>query len=153
MFTVRGSTRINRPIDEVFGYLAEFEHDREWRSEVVSVWRLCNDRYEESMHFPGFRLTSEFEVKLSEPPRLLVAEGVSEDIVATQRYELTAESTKTTRLDVSTTIDNQGPLAIGDFIAQRLLRGRARENLARLKRVMEGRERPRTTPSHQPSRS
>ncbi len=138
MFTVRGSTRINRPIDDVFRYLADFEHDREWRSEVVSVWKLCNDRYEESVHFPGFSVTSEFEVKLSEPPRLLIAEGVSEDIVATQRYELTAESPGVTRLDVATGIDNQGPLAIGDFIAQRLLRARARENLSRLKRVLEG---------------
>ncbi|HEY3317144.1 MAG TPA: SRPBCC family protein [Coriobacteriia bacterium] len=138
MFTVRGSTRINRPIDDVFRYLADFEHDREWRSEVVSVWKLCNDRYEESVHFPGFSVTSEFEVKLSEPPRLLIAEGVSEDIVATQRYELTAESPDVTRLDVATGIDNRGPLAIGDFIAQRLLRARARQNLSRLKRVLEG---------------
>lgn len=142
-FTVRGSTRINRPIGDVYDYLADFAHDREWRSEVVSVWKLCNDRYEESMHFPGFSVTSEFEVKECEPPRVLVAQGTSEDIVATQRYELTDESPTVTRLDVATGFDHTGPLAVGDFIAQRLLRARARENLARLKRILEGREVPR----------
>lgn len=138
-FTIRGTTRINRPIDDVYDYLADFEHDRDWRSEVVSVWKLCNDRYEEAVRFPGFSVKSEFHVTEAVRPRVLVAQGHSEDIVATQRYELTEESPGVTRLEVSTGLDHTGPLAVGDFIAQRLLRARARENLSRLKRILESR--------------
>lgn len=142
MFVIRGGIEIARPAEDVFAYLADFEHDREWRSEVTEATPLtaeragCGVRYLEAMHFPGFSLRSEFEVTECDPPRLLTAEGRSAGMHASQRYELTPRDGRT-RLDVTTRIDASGVLAMGDVFVSRLLNGRARENLRRLKRVLE----------------
>jgi carbon monoxide dehydrogenase subunit G len=146
MFTVSGSIVIRRPIAGVFAFLADFENDRRWRSEVTEVRRLpgpplgAGERYVEAMHFPGFRVRSEFEVTEFDPPHLISAEGRSEGMHAVQRYELTAEGADATRLEVHTRLDTRGLLSMGEPIAARLLNGRARDNMRRLKRVLESGE-------------
>jgi carbon monoxide dehydrogenase subunit G len=142
MFTVSGDILIQRPIEDVFAYLADFENDRRWRSEVTEARRLpgpesgLGERYVEAMHFPGFRVRSEFEIIEFEPPRIITAEGRSEGMHAVQHYELTTED-GATRVHIATRLDTQGLLAMGEPIAARLLNGRARENIRRLKRRLE----------------
>lgn len=142
MITIHRIAVIARTPREVFAYLADFERDREWRSEVVSVRKLpgpatgVGERYEEVLRFPGFGLRSDLEVTEYEPGRLLVAEGESLDMVALQRYELAVEGDGT-RLEVTIRIKTGGGLRIGDALAGRLLQRRATENLRRLKRLLE----------------
>lgn len=142
MFTVRRSVRIARPPAEVFAYLAAFDHDREWRSEVTAVRRLggpheaAGERYEELMSFPGLRIRGDFTVAAFEPPRLLMAEGCSDEMTASQRYEIAPDEAGTL-LDVTTCIEAKGFLRLGEPIAVRLLGGRAEANLRRLKRLLE----------------
>ena len=142
---IHGSILIRRPVAEVFAYLADFTHDREWRGEVTDVHPLsgergtAGERYVEAMHFPGVRVRSQFEVTAFEPPRLLAAEGESEGMHASQRYELTPQGARATRLDVSTRIETHGVLTMGEPVAAMLLDRRAHENLRRLKRALESR--------------
>jgi uncharacterized protein YndB with AHSA1/START domain len=145
MFAIHRDVFIALPVDEVFAYLADFEHDREWRSEVIRVERMSGahpgtrERYLEVMHFPGMSIRAEFEVTEYDPPRVLEAEGRSESMKASQRYEL-APADGGTRLCVTTHIETHGLLAMGQGIALRLLNARAAENGRRLKRVLESGE-------------
>lgn len=140
---IRASITIRRPAGEVFAYLADFGHDREWRDEVTEVRPLggargsLGERYFEAMHFPGVHVRSEFEVTAYEPPRLLEAQGLSEGMRASQRYEFTPQGEGAVLLDVSTHIETHGLLTMGEPVAAMLLNRRARENLRRLKRVLE----------------
>lgn len=142
MITIHRSAVIARPPDEVFSFLADFPRDREWRSEVVSVRKLpgpatgVGERYEEVLRFPGLGLRTDFEVTTFEPGRLLVAEGESLGMGASQRYVLTPVD-EGTLLEVTTHVETGGALRMGDVVANRLLQRRASENLRRLKRMLE----------------
>ena len=72
MITVEHSVVINRPIEEVFEFMADIENAPQWRSGVVEVKKLSDEpavgaRASEVLQFLGRRMETTYEITEYEP--------------------------------------------------------------------------------------
>jgi uncharacterized membrane protein len=86
---------VDRPIDEVFAFLADGENGPRWRSGVLDVERVAGDglgaRYRQGVKGPmGRRVAADFEVTEFAPPRVLAFRAVAGPVRPEGRYELEA---------------------------------------------------------------
>ena len=70
------SVTVERPIDEVFAFLADGENDPRWRSGVLDIERVAGEgvgaRYRQGVKGPmGRRVAADYEVTEFVPPRAL----------------------------------------------------------------------------------
>ena len=87
------SVTIDRPIDEVFAFLADGENDPRWRSGVLDVERVAGDgvgaRYRQGVKGPmGRRVAADYEVTEFAPPRALGFRATAGPVRPEGRYEL-----------------------------------------------------------------
>ncbi|MDQ6773267.1 MAG: SRPBCC family protein [Candidatus Dormibacteraeota bacterium] len=86
-------TTIARPRGEVFAYLADAEHDGEWRPGVIEVTRVSGDgvgtRYRQIVSGPrGRRIDADIEITEYQPDRRLAFRTVTGPVRPSGSYDL-----------------------------------------------------------------
>jgi uncharacterized membrane protein len=87
------SVTVQRPIEEVFAFLADAENDPRWRSAVLDITRVEGDgvgaRYKQGVKGPmGRRVAADFEITAFAPPRAIGFRGTAGPVRPEGRYEL-----------------------------------------------------------------
>ena len=133
---------IDRPIADVFAFLADGLNDPRWREGIVSIERISDTTgvgamYRQVVHgLGGTRVDSDYFISDYEPPRLLGFEVTSGPVRPVGHFELSEAGPASTRvrsiLDVATT----GAMR---FMTPMITREFDREvrQIERLKQVME----------------
>jgi uncharacterized membrane protein len=84
---------VERPIEEVFAFLADGENGPRWRSGVLDVERVSGEgvgtRYRQGVKGPmGRRVAADYEVTEYAPPRALAFRATAGPVRPEGRYEL-----------------------------------------------------------------
>lgn len=132
---------INRPIGDVFGFVADGEKCPQWRPGVIDIKRISGDgvgtRYAQGVSGPmGRRIAADYEVTVYEPNRRLEFQTTTGPARPHGSYELAAADGGT-RLTFSLDAQLTGirKLLMGSAV-QRTMASEVR-NLDRLKRLLE----------------
>jgi uncharacterized membrane protein len=91
---------VERPIEEVFAFLANAENDPRWRSGVLDIARVGGDgvgaRYRQGVKGPmGRRVPADFEITEYVPPRAIGFRAIAGPVRPEGRYELEPAGTGT----------------------------------------------------------
>ncbi len=121
-----GTTMIDRPIEEVFAFLADGENDKKFSSRVLEIAKTTDGppgvgtRYASTVKDAGMKSEREFELTEFEPPtRIRWAERSKNAVTATEGgYDLVAEGDGT-RVTIFNVLEGHG---IGVLIAPLALR-------------------------------
>jgi uncharacterized membrane protein len=89
------SITVDRPIDEVFAFLADAENDPRWRSAVLDIERVGGEgvgaRYRQGVRGPmGRRVPADIEITEYTPPSTIGFRGTAGPVRPVGRYELEA---------------------------------------------------------------
>jgi uncharacterized membrane protein len=84
---------VERPIEEVFAFLADAENDPRWRSAVLDIERVEGEgvgaRYRQGVKGPmGRRVPADFEITELSAPRTIGFRGTAGPVRPEGRYEL-----------------------------------------------------------------
>jgi carbon monoxide dehydrogenase subunit G len=124
---------IARPPEEVYAVVSDLERGPEWQPTLV---RVDVERGTEVRRIAGHEREARFEVTRAEPPRLFELVSHVSGVRAWATFELEPAGAGT-RVRLSLLLELSGPLRF----AGRMIRGRAeheaRENLERLKQLVE----------------
>lgn len=144
MIRTRRKIVIDRPLAEVFDYLAHFENDMEWRSELLQIQRLTEQavgpgaRYRERISWKGHEGALTLEVTGFEPNRRITYIGEG-DARMLGEYRLSGEDGHT-RVEVSSEIDFTGALEPIESEVRDAVRKQGEADLAHLKDILEHRQ-------------
>jgi uncharacterized protein YndB with AHSA1/START domain len=98
------TTTINRPVSDVFSYLADGTHNREWRSGVLEIQRTSTAdaegaTYRQVLAGPGGRrIDGDYRVTVYDPPSRLGFSVIAGPARPEGVFELTALSDNSTRV-------------------------------------------------------
>ena len=71
MISIRLSVEIDRPVGDVFDYVADPEHLPEWQESAIEVHQISDGRWKEERRIAGRLVESETEVIAREPGKRL----------------------------------------------------------------------------------
>jgi uncharacterized protein YndB with AHSA1/START domain len=132
---------IQRPVGDVFAYVADGEHDPEWRPGVLDIRRASGDgmgaRYAQGVRGPmGRRIAADYEITAFEPDRRIEFQVIAGPARPRGRYDFEPVDTGT-RLTFSLDAELGGVrgLLMGRAV-QRTMDAEVR-TLDNLKRVLE----------------
>jgi uncharacterized protein YndB with AHSA1/START domain len=144
-FCVERSVTIDRPVGEVFAFVADCRNDPRWCPRVLSVEQVAGDgpgpgaRYR-AVHRP-IRLRKPMELAVEvvalEPPHRLTLRERDDDGVFDVSYELRAEGQRT-RVTQRDEVDLAGVPKLLHPLARRNMGRHLDEQFAALKRLLEG---------------
>ena len=144
MIRAAASVVIERPIDEVFAFMADFENDRRWRSDVVEIARVSGDvagpgaRYHQVVR-PGSRpVELDFETSDVDPGRRLRFRSTSGPAHVEGAYTFEPAGAGT-RVAFLSEIRPRGILRLAEQSLGRAIQGGSEVDLRRLKAVLESR--------------
>jgi carbon monoxide dehydrogenase subunit G len=130
---IEQSIEIARPPEEVYAVVSDLERGPEWQPSLV---RVDVERGVEVRRIAGQEREATFEVTRNEPPRLFEIVSNARPVRAWATFELEPVDGGT-RVNFTLVLELGGALRL----AGRMIRGRAeqeaRENLERLKRLVE----------------
>jgi len=130
---IEESVEIARPREDVYALVADLARGPEWQPSLV---RVDVERGVEVRRVVGHEHEARFEVTRNEPPRLFEIVSRSSPVRAWATFEL-EPADGGTRVDLTLLLELGGPFRF----AGRMVRGRAeqeaRENLRRLKELLE----------------
>jgi uncharacterized protein YndB with AHSA1/START domain len=143
MIVFETSTRINRPIDEVFAYVSDPLNFPRWNSAVQAVRRTSAHEHGVASTYlmervlPSGRVANELEVVASEPPREFTIRATAGPTPFLYRYRFATENADTVvKLDAQ--VELPGAAALLPVLARRAVKKGVDDNLATLKHVLEG---------------
>ena len=135
------SVTIDRPVDEVFAFLANCENDIKWRSGVIDIKRESGEgvgsRFRQVLKGPmGKKIDSSFELAALEPNRHLEFHAIEGDLKPKVYwdFEPAGESTRCNFRIVWTT---EGMNRVAATFASKAIAGDTKA-LGKLKQVLEG---------------
>ncbi len=142
MIRVETSVHVNRPADEVFGFIANFENNPRWQSGQVEA-RFTSDgplrvgsTYDQVARFLGRQITSTFEVVEYEPGRMIKASSTagSFPITFTRMVEAAGDGAQ-----VSAVIegDASGFFKLAEPLLARMVQRSVEADYRNLKRLLE----------------
>jgi uncharacterized membrane protein len=142
MPSARHSVKINRPVEEVFAYVADGENCPQWRSGVLDIKRMNGDgsvgtTYAQGVKGPmGRRIAADYMITSYEPNRALEFQTVAGPARPHGRYEF-EQTNGTTRLNFSldATLGAIAGLFMGGMV-QKTMDAEVRA-IERLKEVLE----------------
>jgi hypothetical protein len=146
MFEVRAATRINRPIEDVFAFIAENENDPRWCIPVIETTRIAGEqpgvgaRHTFASKVGFIRLGGAFEITSFEPPASIGWKGTSPFGRYVGRYQLEREEHGVTRLEESVTFAYRGLWRVLESMHRRMFADSYARQLQRLQRLLEGTE-------------
>ena len=133
---------VNRPVDEVFAYLADGTNNRRWREGVLEIERVSGDGgagtvYRQVLKGPGGRrIDADYRVTTYEQPRLLVFEVVAGPVRPVGRYDLVAEGPRATTLTFTLDAEPRGIMKLMSPVISKQVQHEV-GRLAALKRDLE----------------
>jgi carbon monoxide dehydrogenase subunit G len=132
------SIDINRPTDEIFDFLVEFEHLPKWNYFVRHVDKITPGPIRVGTRFHQVRETDEqdYEITLLEPHRVIAMTTSPQSRPAlTMRFDLEPRPEGTRVMDTWTLQTDRGPVM--ERLATRRVRAAVDHNLAALQRLLE----------------
>jgi uncharacterized membrane protein len=144
MIRTRKSITIERPVDEVFEYMAHFENDMEWRNELLEIQRTSSvaegegATYRQRVQLEGIEGETILEVIGFEPNRLIAFEEAG-DLAARGQYRFDPEDGRT-RVEVSEDIELRGALEPAGRSLDETVRQQGELDLEHLKDILEHRK-------------
>ena len=138
MLEFENTIRIERPADEVFGFLSDFENIPKWNYYVLEVRQLSESPIGVGTTYHQVRKSDEQDFQIIEfaPNHSVVVKTLPHSSPSFERNFTLYEEGNTTRLRDEWKLDTGRPAVL-----ERLARGRVRsavaENLAKLKELLE----------------
>jgi len=133
---------VARPQKDVFDYLAEGTHNREWRSGVLEISRTSaadgqGATYRQVLAGPGGRrIDGDYQVTVFDPPRRLEFQVTAGPARPAGVFELSENAGQSTRVRFSLDLDPAGPMKLMTPMITRQMR-REVAQLDNLKAVLE----------------
>jgi uncharacterized protein YndB with AHSA1/START domain len=143
MQTFENTVTIQRPADEVFAFLADFENIPRWNYAIEETKKASagpvgvGTRYRQTRSVPG-RSAEGFEVTVFEPARRLAIDGQIGPFQATISYELEARAAATRLVNTVELDPSQAMLRFAAPLATSRIKASVAQNLSKLKLVLEG---------------
>ena len=141
MISFTNTIHINRPVDEVYAYLADLEHTPEWNWAITKTKKTtpgpvaAGTRYQQTRSVPR-PATEELEIKALEPNQRIEVEGTLAQLPAHLSYH-GDESQTGTKLTNTVELQPKGALRlVGSFTGNRIRQAVA-DNLNQLKTLLE----------------
>ena len=140
--SVEVSTIIDRPIDEVFAFVSNYENDPSWRAGVESMRHDPPGAVHVSMHTHevlrlfGRTLRVEAEIIAMEPGKSVTFRSVAGPLQAQGVRKVSNSGTRTV-FSYEVEANLAGLLSVLAPMVKRSFTKRARGDLARLKRILE----------------
>jgi len=142
--TWSGTTRIDRPVEEVFAFLADGENDRKFSPRVMEIAKASDGpagvgtTYVSKVKDAGLKTDREFELTEFEPPNRIAWTELSKNLVTVPEggYYLSRDG-QGTELKIHNALEGHG---LGKLIAPLALRGARRgagEFAQRIKHAIE----------------
>jgi hypothetical protein len=142
MQTFENTVTIQRPAEEVFAFLADFENIPKWNYAIEETHKASagpagvGTRYRQTRSIPS-RSTEDFEVTVFEPASRLAIHGQIGPFQATISYELEARA-GATRLINNVELDpSRAMLRLAAPLATPKIKAAVAQNLAKLRLVLE----------------
>ena len=135
------TVRIDRPVEDVFAFLADFENIPRWNYAIVETRQTSDGpvgvgaTYLQVRSMPS-RSEETFEVTEFEPIRRLAIRGGFGPLEGTMTYELEPEDGRT-RLTNSAQLEGRGLAKLAAPLASGRIAEAVSENLTTLKRLLE----------------
>jgi uncharacterized protein YndB with AHSA1/START domain len=136
------STRIDRPIEEVFSYVSDPLNFPRWNSAVQAVRKTsagedgASSTYLMERQLPTGRAANELEVVASERPREFVIRATAGPTPFLYRYRFSAEDDETV-IQLDAEVKLSGPTALLGQLARRAVKKGVDDNFATLKQILE----------------
>jgi uncharacterized protein YndB with AHSA1/START domain len=136
------STRINRPIEEVFACVSDPLNFPRWNSAVEAVRKVApgdngaRSTYVMERELPIGRTVNELEVVASERPSRFVIRATAGPTPFLYRYRFAAENDETV-VQLDAEVDLPGPATLLPHLARRAVKKGVDDNFAMLKQVLE----------------
>jgi uncharacterized protein YndB with AHSA1/START domain len=135
------TVRIDRPVEDVFAFLADFENIPKWNYAIVETHRLSEGpvgvgtTYRQVRSVPS-RSEETFEVTECEPSRRLAIRGGFGPLEGTMTYDLEPDEGGT-RLTNSAQLEGRGLAKLAAPLASGRIAEAVSENLTALKQLLE----------------
>jgi uncharacterized membrane protein len=132
---------VDRPVTEVFAFLADAENDERWRRGVIDVKRVSGDGvgtvYAQGLKGPlGRRISADIEITELRPNELIAFRALTGPARPVGRYELSSEGASTrVRMSLDAALGGVKKLLL-ERPMQKAMNNEV-ANLAELKRVLE----------------
>ena len=133
---------VNRPQKDVFDYLTEGTHNREWRAGVLEIERTSaaegqGATYRQVLSGPGGRrIDGDYQVTVFEPPRRLEFQVTAGPARPTGVFELSEDADQSTRVRFSLDLNPSGLMRLMTPMISRQMR-REVAQLDNLKAILE----------------
>ena len=143
MVNVEVSTVINRPIDEVFAFVANFENHPKWETNFQSVKLLTSSptgvgtSYQCELKLPGQSATSKFEITEYEVNRKISFEGEAAGPAKPKGSFLLEPVAGGTKLTLLPRPEFRGLFRLLEPMMAGYVRKQNEEHLSNLKRLLE----------------
>jgi len=141
MATFENTVMIRRPIEEVFGFLAQFENVPKWNYAIVETRKVSEGpvgvgtTYQQVRSVPS-RSEERFEVTVYNPPRHLEIQGQLGPLPSRLSYALDALP-EGTRVTNTVELELRGPGRLLGRVAVPRVRDAVAANVRKLKEVLE----------------
>lgn len=133
---------VARPQKDVFDYLADGTHNREWRAGVLEISRTSaadgqGATYRQVMAGPGgHRIDGDYQITVFDPPRRLEFQVTAGPARPAGVFELSENADQSTRVRFSLDLDPAGPMKLMTPMITRQMR-REVAQLDNLKAILE----------------
>lgn len=144
MIAFETTTRIARPIEEVFAYVSDPLNFPRWNSAVQAVRKTSAGEasiastYKMERDLPTGRAVNDLEIIAREQPREFAIRTTSGPTPLHYRYRFSADSGETV-VQLNGEFELQGPAAFAPALARRAVKRGVEDNLAAVKRILEKR--------------
>lgn len=134
--------QVNRPIDEVFGVIADIANHPQWAGSVAEIRHLSHNpvqlgtTFVQVSKFLGVEVASQSELIVFDPPFELV--GTSAKPLPGQVHWHTEESEDGTLVELIVDLDPQGFLKMAEPVLKNMVQSQLDKDLANLKALLEG---------------
>lgn len=144
MISVTANVIVDRPADEVFDYLSNFEHNPTWQRGMRAA-RFTTDpplrvgsRYDQEARFLGRPVRSTFVVEALEPGSSITICSVAGTFPITVTRSVSPRADGTTDVSAHVRGDPGRRFAFAGPLLRWLVERSVRSDYARLKRILEG---------------
>ncbi len=143
MFEVKAEIQFNRPIEDVFAFIADNENDPKWCVPVVVTTRVSGEkpglgaRYTFSSRVGPFKPGGQFEITAFEPNVSIGWRGTSTFGSFSGHYQLAAKADSVTHLEQSAAFEMKGIWRLFEPTMRPQFAANYRLQLNRLKRLLE----------------
>jgi uncharacterized protein YndB with AHSA1/START domain len=142
MQTFENTVTIQRPAEEVFAFLADFENIPRWNYAIEETKKASagpvglGTRYRQTRSVPGQSVEG-FEVTVFEPARRLVIDGQIGPFQATISYELEAVAGATRLVNTVELDPSHTTLRLAAPLATSRIKAAVAQNLSKLRLILE----------------